>query len=157
MSTGLPLLPPRQDHLPRKLVAWYESVATRPFAWGAGDCWTLVREAVAVMTGLAAAPSLGVAAYDDALGAVRALTAAVATHGSVGDTLVAAGLRGPLRPVYAQAGDIVVWPSADDDPVPVFGVVVGTHVVSADHDRGVFAEPMHGLYADTTATLYRVP
>lgn len=92
----------RRDDWVRRLDAVFASAASRPFAWGAHDCFTFAGEAVEAMTGKAIAFPRD---YADGKGARRVLrrlgfrsyAAAVTAH------------LGPEKPVgFARRGDVVL-------------------------------------------------
>ncbi len=86
-----------------RLAAYLEPLRLRAFAWGSHDCCTFTAGAVEAMTGIDPIPEFR-GAYDDAIGAARALrTLGQGTLAATLDRKFAA-----IAPALAQRGDIVM-------------------------------------------------
>lgn len=114
-----------------KLRQYAESVVTMEFTWGFTDCASIVRGAVAVMTGVEDPWRWAVEPYTTEKGARRALKALGGWEGA----MEAGGLQ-RVREGYTQDGDLVI--EMDDEGERFPGVVVGGAVLSSDHEGGVY-------------------
>jgi len=137
------------------VVAHFETLRNLPHVWGTRDCWTVVRDAVRLMT---RQPTFGadLAAYEDARGAIGVLNSV-----DVYTYFRNWGICGLAKATLAQAGsgDILVW-SGDDGPLTHFGFVIGRDVWDFSVEGQVNGRPLrHCIGAsawETGLRIYRV-
>lgn len=131
-----------------ELVNWAEHMRGLPFAWGATDCWELLRDAQTIVWGvdrLEEFPTVYSAA--DAKAAVR-------RHGGMAVVLRKAGAVWLPREL-ARSGDVLIDPEAHDGLGAAAIVIGATQVVSVGPDGLVEVTPLRDVPLSYTAWGWR--
>lgn len=125
----------RAEDWPERLADCLEAARRKPFAWGKHDCVLFAADVVLAITGTD--PAAGARGqYHDAAGARRWLGSR-----TLADALVEV-LGDPIRPAFAQRGDLVILGMERDRHWPeAAGVCLGERA-AAPGDEGLIFLPM---------------